>query len=166
MTIRPAEEPDGEILLALMQRIEAVREESHFLPGETLATIEEQAEQINWIYEAPNRCLLLAFSEEEAVGYAMALGGEFHINMATAIVIVELLPEYRRKGFGTALMEELEFWARQVPLHRLELTVIASNHPAIAFYEKLGFEHEGVKRQSCILGNAYTDEWIMAKLLV
>ncbi len=165
MTIRPAEETDADAVLALMKTIEQERDESQFLPGENLATAEEQTEQIRWMQQVPNRSFLLAFSGEDLVGYVMALGGEFHIDTATAIVVMEILKDFRRKGFGRALMGQLEFWAREVPLHRLELTVLSTNQDAIAFYENLGYEREGVKRQSRILGNAYVDEWIMGKLL-
>ena len=166
MTIRPVTVEDAGILLDLMRKIEQERESSLFLPGEAVTTIPEQEEQIRWMQSASNRLLLLVFSGEELAGYVMALGGEFHINASTALVIIEILSGSRRKGLGTAMMQDLEYRARSIPLHRLELTVLASNHAAIAFYESLGFEREGIKRQSRVMGNEYVDEWMMGKLLI
>jgi RimJ/RimL family protein N-acetyltransferase len=96
----------------------------------------------------------------------MAQGGELRIDRHAAIVVVEVVQEMQRKGVATALMLELEAWALRVGLHRLELTVLASNQAAIDFYFKIGFEREGVKRQARHIGNEFVDEWLMGKLLL
>src|SRR5437667_10809661 len=38
--------------------------------------------------------------------------------------------------------------ARERPLHRVQLTVVADNHRAIRLYEKVGFQREGLKREN------------------
>ena len=44
------------------------------------------------------------------------------------------------------------------------LTVLANNPRAIALYEKLGFTHEGVKRQAQYKAGKFLDVVMMAKL--
>src|SRR5438128_755296 len=44
----------------------------------------------------------------------------------------------RRRGIGTALMEEGVKWARSAGITKVELHVFPHNEPAIALYKKLG----------------------------
>ncbi len=58
------------------------------------------------------------------------------------IVSIAVLPEFRRKGIGSKLMEEsLNFLLKKVDY--VELQVRVSNEEAIGFYRKLGFEEAG-----------------------
>lgn len=56
-------------------------------------------------------------------------------------------------------------WAKKSQLHRLELTVIEHNEQAVHLYKKMGFEVEGVKRNSLLIDGQYVNELYMAKLL-
>ncbi len=69
------------------------------------------------------------------------------------------------RGVGKALMVALietadNWWG----LQRLELTVNIDNAPAIALYEKFGFEIEGTARRSVLRNGAYVDSHWMARL--
>ena len=52
---------------------------------------------------------------------------------------------YRRRGIATALLREAINYAENHDITRLTLEVRASNRVAIALYESLGFEKEGVR---------------------
>ncbi|MCC9296308.1 GNAT family N-acetyltransferase [Clostridium sp. WLY-B-L2] len=55
---------------------------------------------------------------------------------------------YRGCGIGMeALYLTMEFGFEELNLHRIQLTVISYNKPAIKLYEKLGFKKEGTYRQ-------------------
>ncbi|HXQ53332.1 MAG TPA: GNAT family N-acetyltransferase [Stellaceae bacterium] len=71
----------------------------------------------------------------------------------------------RGRGIGGALLEAAEHWARSVGVHRLQLTVVTTNAPAIALYRKLGYVNEGVMHASAKLDGVYLDQYMMAKLL-
>ena len=45
------------------------------------------------------------------------------------------------------MMAEAVQLSREKGLHRLALSVIADNHNAIKLYEKVGFKHEGLRRE-------------------
>lgn len=60
-----------------------------------------------------------------------------------------------------ALLDAADNW---LDLKRLELTVFADNAAAIALYEKLGFEREGVLRSYAFRDGAYVDVLAMARL--
>ena len=62
------------------------------------------------------------------------------------------------------LNSELDKWARENNLTRLELTVVSSNIVAKHLYEKNGFEIEGTRKNAMIIDGKYVDEYYMAKL--
>ncbi len=76
-----------------------------------------------------------------------------------------VLKEYRGQGIGTKLFNEVEKWALENDIIRLDLTVVTENEAAIALYEKLGFEKEGIKRASFYLEGRVLDQYYMGKLL-
>jgi RimJ/RimL family protein N-acetyltransferase len=76
-----------------------------------------------------------------------------------------ILQSFTGQGIGTMLLGELERWAHQNKIHRLELTAIVHNAAGLALYRKMGFETEGTKRHSLFINGSYVDECYMAKLL-
>jgi putative acetyltransferase len=69
------------------------------------------------------------------------------------------------KGVGTALMEAaLDLADNWLNLARIELTVYVDNAPAIALYEKFGFEVEGTHRRFAFRKGEYVDAYSMARL--
>jgi len=66
---------------------------------------------------------------------------------------------------GTKLFEYITNWAKQEQIHRLELTVIENNEQAIHLYKKMGFEIEGIKKDSLQINDSYVNELYMSKLL-
>jgi RimJ/RimL family protein N-acetyltransferase len=71
----------------------------------------------------------------------------------------------RRRGIGTALMEEAVKWARGAGVTKLELHVFPHNEPAIALYRKLGFQEEGHRRNQYRIAGHYVDAILMALYL-
>jgi len=70
---------------------------------------------------------------------------------------------HRRAGVGRALMEAAEDWARSVGVSKLELHVFPYNEPAIAFYTRLGYAEEGLRRRHYRRGATLIDAILMAK---
>lgn len=68
----------------------------------------------------------------------------------------------RRRGVGSALIEEAVKWARGSGIVKLELTVFPHNAPAIALYRKLGFREEGLLRRRYLIDGRYVDAMLMA----
>jgi RimJ/RimL family protein N-acetyltransferase len=54
---------------------------------------------------------------------------------------------WRGQGLGTALLRAGIDWARDAGAHKVALQVWPHNRAAIALYEKLGFQHEGLLRR-------------------
>jgi len=76
-----------------------------------------------------------------------------------------LLPPYRGRGIGTALLRALLPEARAQGVTRIELEVFPSNKPALALYERFAFVYEGTKRCARVLDGEAEDIICMALLL-
>ena len=73
--------------------------------------------------------------------------------------------DWQGRGVGTALMEAcLDLADNWLNLSRLDLRVYVDNAPAIALYEKFGFEIEGTHRCFAYRQGAYVDAYVMARL--
>ena len=71
----------------------------------------------------------------------------------------------RGRGFGReAVALLLDFAFTDLNLHRVELTVLSDNQPAIRLYEGAGFVREGVLRQAAHIDGRYVDLILMAIL--
>jgi L-phenylalanine/L-methionine N-acetyltransferase len=71
------------------------------------------------------------------------------------------------RGVGTELMEAaLDLADNWLNLTRIELRVYVDNAPAIALYEKFGFEVEGTHRYFAFRNGEYVDAYSMARLRV
>jgi ribosomal protein S18 acetylase RimI-like enzyme len=55
------------------------------------------------------------------------------------IIEIEVLDEYRGRGWGKLLMAKAHEWFKAKGIHRIELEVAHKNSGAIAFWQKLGF---------------------------
>lgn len=79
-------------------------------------------------------------------GRVLGYIGISHIIDEGYITNVAVLPEYRRRGVGRALLERVFSLARDEGLSFVSLEVRVSNAGAIALYEGLGFKEEGRRR--------------------
>lgn len=75
-------------------------------------------------------------------------------------------PEYRGKGLGKMLMDEVEKLAREHEITRLWLDVVVTQKPAMALYRKLGFREIGRTEKSLKTNGEYYDKLLMEKLLM
>jgi putative acetyltransferase len=73
--------------------------------------------------------------------------------------------EWRRRGVGRALMLAAEEWARAAGVTKLELHVFPYNEAALALYERLGYEREGLRRGHYRRDGELVDAVLMAKEL-
>lgn len=102
---------------------------------------------------------LVAEDDGAVVGY---IGSQIAFPEAD-VMNVAVRPEYRRRGVGQILVEALSTHLRNIDCESLTLEVRASNAPAIALYEKLGFAQVG--RRPNYYRNPKEDALILRKEL-
>ena len=80
----------------------------------------------------------------------------------THIVTIDVVDRWRRRGFGSLLMDAAEHWAREQKLLFVYLETAENNTAAQAFYEARGY------RKVDSVANYYSDgtsAWVMLKWL-
>ena len=87
-------------------------------------------------------CWLVAVEGETLVGYV----GSQTVMDDSDMMNIAVHPDHRRRGIGEALIAALEEKLRDRGSKALTLEVRASNDPAIALYEKLGFQQVGLRK--------------------
>ena len=165
--LRSAEEKDAEALIDYMKITAA---ETPFLlrePDEISLTIEQEQAFIKAKKNSENELLLIAETGGRHIGNAslMSAGG-FKRYRHRCEIAIALYQEYCGLGIGKAMLEMVLDIAKKAGYEQAELEVIANNKPAIALYEKLGFQKYGTFPDNMKYADgSYTDAyWMMKKL--
>jgi len=162
--IRKATGNDAE---QIVQVIKNAEESGYMLfnPGERKISAESFAKFIDVLDANEKSGVFIACEEQRVSGYVIVQHEKPQRVSHRAYLVAGVHSDSRGKGVGNALFTHVVEWAKTVSLHRLELTVIAGNEPAVALYQKMGFEIEGVKRDSLLINDGYMDEYYMSRLL-
>lgn len=133
MTIRFADENDGALILTFIKALA----EYEKMPDQVVATEELLQE---WIFEKKKAEVLFACESGKAVGFALFFHN-FSTFLGRAGIYLEdlfVLPEYRGKGYGKALLRKLAQITVERDCGRLEWWCLDWNQPSIDFYRSLG----------------------------
>ncbi len=132
---------------------------------ERTTNIQELSDDIQSNVIDGNDFLQVAMDDDKIVGYIRAERGKYRRVFHTAYIVVGILRDHSGKGIGTRLFENLDKWAGENGVRRLELTVECHNHAARHLYEKSGFKIEGIRAGSMLVDGNFVDEYYMAKIL-
>ena len=163
MNYRTPSKIDAERLWEMMNRLDYETKYMLYEPGERTKNLTRIEALISNSVEGDD-FLLVAEAEDQIVGYISAQKGSLKRIAHSAYIVVGVLKDYRGQGIGTEFFKQLDAWAEEKEVTRLELTVICENEVAKHLYEKNGFEVEGVKRKSVFVDGRYLDEYYMSKV--
>ncbi len=166
MIVRQLDRGDAEACRKLCLQLDRETPYRLYGPGERLDVLRVYADEIAAIVRNPRSCLIAAVEDGKLVGYLAAYGHAAPRVAHVVTVSVAILKSYTGRGIGRCLFENLEAWAQEIGVRRIELTVMTDNEPALKLYTRLGFCIEGRKRASMRFGDRYVDEFYMSKLLV
>lgn len=135
LTFRYATENDVSLILQFIQ---------------ALADYEKMSDQVvatesllkEWIFEKQKAEVLFAVAENKEVGFALFFHN-FSTSLGRAGIYLEdlfVLPEYRGKGYGKAILKKLASITLERGCGRLEWSCLNWNQPSIDFYLSLGAE--------------------------
>ena len=95
--------------------------------------------------ENPLNKILVAYDEDKIVGFI-----DYMITFNSATISqIAVLPNYRKKGLGSKLLEEMEkSFPKEIDdvVETITLEVRESNVNAISFYKKNGYENVVIKK--------------------
>lgn len=166
MLIREITLKDAEKMVELMKQVEKEAEYMLFEAGERSITPDQQRKIIEDMEkEGSNSTIFVAEENGKLVGFLVVIGNNIRRTKHQVYLVIGIIKEYRGQGVGTMLFTQLDKWALEQQIHRLELTVVTVNHSGIALYKKMGFEIEGIKKESLKINGEYVDQYYMAKLL-
>ena len=161
MEIRKIQMEDANNYLDMLLNLDNETKFMMFEPGERPTDINIIKNIIEKSINGDN-LILIAIDEENIVGFLSAQKGEYKRIKHTGYIVVGIREKYR--GIGSKLFSELDIWAIENNITRLELSVICSNTIAKHLYEKNGFKVEGIKKNAMIIDGKYVDEFFMAKI--
>lgn len=165
MLIRKIKPEDAENLINLIKKVEAEADFMLMEPGERRTTPEQQRKRLEQMEKECNSIIFVAVENNELIGYLIAIGGNAKRIKHSVYLVIGILTKYRGLGIGTKLFKQLEVWATEHNIHRLELSVVTRNQAGLRLYKKMGFEIEGTKRHSLYIDGEFVDEYFMSKLL-
>ena len=93
-----------------------------------------------WIFEKRKAEVIFAMEEDKEVGFALFFHN-FSTFLGRAGLYLEdlfVLPEYRGRGYGKALLKKLASIAVERECGRLEWSCLDWNQPSIDFYRSMG----------------------------
>lgn len=132
-------------------------------PGQPIKDLE----QLTARYENKTSFHLGAFDGSELVGHIFGgiLKPDHPWVGRTCRFGLMILDGYKRQGIAGFLMEQMEMWAKDKKMHRIEASVRCQNLAAIALYLKKGFVIEGQAKETAFINGVWHDEYLIAKLL-
>ena len=88
----------------------------------------------------PLAVFITAVYDGKVVGYA----GIYHILTEGQLMNIAVKEDLRRRGIAEKMFEYLLEYGKENDIEVITLEVRENNTPAISFYEKIGFESDGV----------------------
>ncbi len=142
LVVRPALESDVDALADLIARLKRLNGEFDPLlkPAENLLSISK--EYIKSKISSPNSVVLVAEIEGKVVGVVVGDVEDrlfYEPRMAGVIREFYILPEFRRKGLGKRMMNEVMDALRKKGAQMITAEFPALNEIAIEFYRKMNF---------------------------
>ena len=159
LIVRPAVPADGDALVELGRDVAA--EPELWLTYDR--TRGDERRNVRGVQRDAGVAVLVAETEEGVVGRLSIARDRSPLSRHVAEFGLMVAASARRRGIGSALIEEAMNWARDLGIVRLELTVFPHNAPAIALYRKLGFQEEGILRRRYLIDGRYVDAMLMGR---
>ncbi|MBR4906146.1 MAG: GNAT family N-acetyltransferase [Clostridia bacterium] len=133
LTFRKAEEKDCGLILFFIRELATYER----MPDEVVATEEMLSD---WLFDKHSAEVIFACEDGKEVGFALFFHN-FSTFVGRAGLYLEdlyVLPKYRGRGYGKALLKKLAVIAVERGCGRMEWVCLDWNRPSIDFYLSLG----------------------------
>lgn len=160
--IRPAAPGDAAALVRLAEAVGS-EPEGWLITDGSWRSASEERRYLRAQRRHPDAAVLVAEVPEGIIGRLSITRDPHPASEHVADLGLMVAQGYRRRGIGRALMRAAEDWARNGGVRKIELHVFPHNIAALALYESLGYEREGLRRGQYRRGAEYVDAILMAK---
>ncbi len=124
-------------------------------------------------FKGMTRSLLRQYDQQIGVPFVIEVDGEVvgQINVAnilygavsSAVIGYWLVPSVAGRGVApTAVALATDYLMKTLGLHRVEINIVPENHKSLRVVEKLGFRHEGLKRNYIHINGSWRDHFVFA----
>lgn len=162
VSIRRAAPGDAAALVALARSI-AAEPGAWLLTDATWRSAADERRYLRAVRSSPHAAVLVAVTPcGELVGRLSIARDQHPSSPHVADLGIMVAETERRQGIGRALLAAAADWARDVGISKLELHVFPHNTAAIALYEGLGYEREGVRCAHYVRAGELVDVVVMA----
>ena len=107
-----------------------------------------------WV-QRKEKIIIGAFENDSIVGFAVIDSPYGGVSFCRWLGVFK---DHQRKGIGTSLIQKWEVLARESKAHKME---VAGQPEAKKFYEKMGFDLEGMRKKSYF----GIDQYLFGKIL-
>jgi RimJ/RimL family protein N-acetyltransferase len=159
--IRRAEPGDAQALVALAREVGA-EPEGWLITRNSWRSVADERRYLKALRRHIGAAVYVAETEREIAARLSVARDPHPASRHVADLGLMVAARHRRKGIGTALLEQALGWAQESDVSKLELHVFPHNGPAIALYEKFGFVREGYRRGHYRRGDELVDAVLMA----
>ena len=161
VVVRRAEPTDAAGLVELARTVGG-EPEGWLISDRSWRSVAEERRYLKALRRYAHAAVFVAESPEGVVGRLSIARDPHPASHHVADLGLMVDAAHRRQGVGWSLLESAVEWARGADVSKLELHVFPHNEPAIALYEKFGFEKEGYRRKHYRRGRDYVDAVLMA----
>jgi RimJ/RimL family protein N-acetyltransferase len=126
-------------------------------------TLEQERDFIRK-HDGERSALFIATDGDNVVGISNFSIPGHHQYSHTCSLGISVARDFRRRGIGSDLIYAGEDWGRSRGVRRISFDMLDGN-PALAFYQHLGFEVEGRKREAIKVDDEFRDLLLLGKIL-
>ncbi len=118
---------------------------------------------VKWWEETKPEYVMIDLLDDTPVGYMRT--SDWNISARRVMIGADIHPDHRRKGYAFEAYELfLDYLFKRREINKVSLEVLSINEAAIALYERLGFVHEGRKRNDVFRSGKHIDSIMMSIL--
>jgi ribosomal protein S18 acetylase RimI-like enzyme len=158
-SIRPARQPDHSGLVEVIRETVA---DGRDVVAENIADILDNERVLFRHDDVQSRVFFVATVDGDVVGWTNLTHPELEKLSHTAELTVGVLPEYRRNGIGSHLLQRGLEWAGEEGYERIYNSIPSTNEKAIEFLKDHGWEIEATREDHYRIDGEYVDEVMMA----
>ncbi|SDD68907.1 Protein N-acetyltransferase, RimJ/RimL family [Terribacillus halophilus] len=165
LLIREAELKDAAALAQLRLKTDGETEYMDREEGEGYLSSKDFEELIETDQKETKNLCLVAYVDEEIVGYCRCEGNKLKRLSHQVTFGIAILKDYWGLGIGRRMLEMVITWSEEKKIHKINLSVLASNKRAITLYQTYGFIIEGcLKDDKRLSDGEFYDTLLMARL--